>query len=524
MVNKKTSVIAPQGQKAMNYQNSMNDSNFAKGDGKVYKLDLKKWGVFNDGTHPEQTTKGINTALKWAKTKGYTTFYVPAGTYLISKGKSDSDPNSRINLVSNMTFLLDQRVVIQKETNGFEIYSTLYLDSQTENVTIRGGTLLGDRETHDYSRKEKNIDGTHEWGDGIYSEGARNITIDQVKIEKFTGDGIEIGGTAIYGDYITEKDLELGSIDNQGKPISQKGKIRSNNYHVENFNNVIYKNPHYRNVMMWLPKGVNGNYDIFFYRKDGSFIKADRNQHFNSTWGFSRIPDDADYFRVVFNSKTVKNIEVNRMTVAITENMTIKNCDIGYNRRQGITVGASENIKIINNKIHHIKGTSPQSGIDIEPGFYPAINTLIKSNKFLNNKIHIVLAYGGNTTITDNYFGPNISGGLGLSVNPNYYGTTVDNNKFDHTNFITWGNTKFLNNKLTFSLAKFEGGENVIVDGVDGTDSNLEFTQTDKDGIIVSNVMLTSSKGNKNTCGITVSGKPLHLTNITLLKECKSIR
>jgi hypothetical protein len=369
-------------QKSMAPPNPSEETDSIKNDKKVYKLELKKWEISDNGTHPKETTKGINDALKWAQNKGYTTVYVPAGTYLVSKGKSVSDQNARINMVSNMTLLLDKKAVVQKETNGFEIYSTVYLDSGIENVTIQGGTLRGDKKTHNYSQKGMDTDGTHEWGDGIYSAGARNIVIDSVKIEKFTGDGIEISGTNIYGDYITEKDLELGGINDTGEPIFQEGKIRSNNYNVENFSNPIYKNPHYRNMMMWIPKEVKGNYDIFFYRKDGSFIKADMDQHFNSTWGYSNIPDDADFFRVVFNSNTIKDVEVNRMTVAITKNMTIKNCDIGYNRRQGITVGASDDIKIINNKIHHTNGTAPESGIDIEPGFYPAINTLIKGNQF----------------------------------------------------------------------------------------------------------------------------------------------
>ncbi|MFJ7728141.1 right-handed parallel beta-helix repeat-containing protein [Neobacillus sp. NPDC097160] len=482
----------------------------------TYILELTKWGIFNDGTHPKETTKGINNALKWAQDKGYTTFYIPAGTYLVSKGKSDDDPNARINMVSNMTFLLDEKTVIQKETNGFEIYSTLILDSEAENVTIKGGTLRGDRETHDFSQKGEYTGGTHEWGNGINTAGARNIVIDGVKIEKFTGDGIEIGGSTIYGDYITEKDLELGGINDKGEPILQKGKIRSNNHKVENFSNPVYKNPHYRNVMMWLPKQVEGNYDLYFYRKDGSFIKADKNQHFNSTWGYSEIPDDADYFRVVFNSNSTKDVEVNRMTVAVTKNMTIKNCDIGYNRRQGITVGASDDIKIINNKIHHTKGTAPESGIDIEPGFYPAINTLIKGNQFLNNKIHMVFSYGGKATVEGNYFGPNVVNGVGFSINPSYSGAIVDNNKFDHTGFVTWGNTKFLNNKLISSSASFEGGSKVTVDEVDGIDSNLSFSQTHNNGVKVSNVNLKSSGKQKEKGGIAVYGKSIYMTNIVL--------
>ncbi|MED1201809.1 right-handed parallel beta-helix repeat-containing protein [Heyndrickxia acidicola] len=481
-------------------------------DGPVYTLDLKRFGVYNDGTHADSTTNGINAALRWAQANGYKTLQIPDGTYLISKGIKEADPDARINMVSNMTLLLSDKTVLQKETNGFEIYSVIYLGPDVTNAVIKGGTLRGDRDTHDYSQKGPGLDGTHEWGDGIFTEGPQNVVIDGVKILNFTGDGIETGGAAIYGQYITSKDVETGGIDDNGNPIPQKGKVRSNNYNVENFSNPIYQNAHYRNLMMWLPNGVTGYYDLFYYRKDGSFIKAEKNQHFNSTWGYSHIPQDADYFRVVFNANSTKNVNVNRMSVAVTENMTIQNCDIGFNRRQGITVGATDNLQIINNRIHDISGTDPQSGIDIEPGFYPAIHTLIKGNQFNNNVIQMVLSYGGDATVTDNYFGP----GGQFSVNPSYIGALVQNNTFDHTDVDAFGNTQFLQNKLISSSAKFEGGLNVTVDGIDGTDSSVGFTQTVKNGIQASNLSFKSSSNSTSTGGISVDGMPITLTNITL--------
>ncbi|MBS4197599.1 right-handed parallel beta-helix repeat-containing protein [Lederbergia citri] len=482
----------------------------------VYSLELKKWRISNDGTHPKETTKGLNDAIKWAQKEGYTTFYVPPGTYLICKGKEEDDTEARINLVSNMTFLLDEKAIIQKESNGFEIYSTLFLDSEVENVRIKGGTIRGDRETHDYSQKGEHTGGSHEWGNGIDTAGAQNIEINGVKIEKFTGDGIEIGGTTIYGNYITEEDIEIGGIDENGKLIPTKGKVRTKNNEIANFNNPIYKNPHYRNIMMWLPEGVDGNYDIFFYRKDHSLIRAERDLHFNSTWGYSEIPEDAVYFRAVFNSDSKNNIIVNRMTVAITKNITITNCEIGYNRRQGITVGASDGVNIVNNKIHNTNGTAPESGIDIEPGFYPAINTNIKGNQFLNNTIHMVFAYGGNALIEENYFGPNVKDGIGFSINPAYYGATVKNNTFDHTDFTTWGNTNYSNNTLLSSLAVFEGGTDVIVHGVEGIDSSISFNQTVNGGIKADNITLSSTNKSDINGGIYVYGKQIHLKDVTL--------
>jgi hypothetical protein len=128
----------------------------------------------------------------------------------------------------------------------------------------------------------------------------------------------------------------------------------------------------------------------------------------------------------------------------------------------------------------------------------------------------MVFAYGGNAAVEENYFGPTVLDGMGFSINPGYFGANVDNNKFDHTNFVTWGNTKFIDNKLISSSVSFEGGSKVIVDGVDGIDSNLGITQTDENGIKVSNVTLKSSKKQKTRGGIAVFGKPMYMTGITL--------
>ncbi len=49
-----------------------------------------------------------------------------------------------------------------------------------------------------------------------------------------------------------------------------------------------------------------------------------------------------------------------------TTNVTIRDNDIHHNRRQGVSIVGGHNIVVEGNKIHHIEGTSPEFGIDIE--------------------------------------------------------------------------------------------------------------------------------------------------------------
>ncbi|MDQ0975384.1 hypothetical protein QFZ31_005262 [Neobacillus niacini] len=482
----------------------------------VYELELKRWGVHNNGTHANETTKGINSALKWAKEKGFKTFKIPDGTYLIAKGTRQADPDARINLVSDMTFFLSDKAVLKKETNEFEIYSVLYLGTDVKNVTVKGGTYIGERDTHDYSKKGSETGGTHEWGTGIEIVGAENVVIDGVKLKKFTGDGIIVSGTTITGSTISETYLEAGGIDDKGNLIAAKGKIRTNSRKVTNFDNPEYNT--YRNIYFWLPKGIDqgSKVDVFYYRKDGSFIKREKQLSFYS--GESTIPNDADYFKAVFEAPSTKGVKVNRMTVDISKNITIKNSDIGFNRRQGISLVGSDGVKILNNHIHHTNGTAPQSGIDIEPGFYPGKNTVIKGNTFTDNKIQIVLAYGENARIENNRFEQSLKGTVGVHAHKGFRGELVlKNNTFNGTGLTLFSrNSEVINNQFTKGEVKLLG-KNIIFRNAKLLDASLSVGS--EEGQEVSNVTIQHNGIRPGV--LYIWNKQVHLKDVTIKAETK---
>ena len=49
----------------------------------LYIIPLEKFGIYNDDTNPTSTTEGINSALLYAKSKGYKRVKLPSGTYSI---------------------------------------------------------------------------------------------------------------------------------------------------------------------------------------------------------------------------------------------------------------------------------------------------------------------------------------------------------------------------------------------------------------------------------------------------------
>lgn len=171
-----------------------------------------------------------------------------------------------------------------------------------------------------------------------------------------------------------------------------------------------------------------------------------------------------------------------------TMDISVLNCNIFDCRRQGISITSGTNIKIINNEIHDIKGTNPQSAIDLE--IYQEDKTInyieIKNNKIykLNTNLAIIVDRGTyNVNIEEN----DIEGNIG--VNCVYERAIITNNEikngminvYENDNKIKYGNrvnyVEIYNNKIENSniilsrIKKANIYENYIKNGTIQLDS-----------------------------------------------------
>lgn len=470
----------------------------------VYVLIPEEWGIYNDGTHPVETTKGINDALKWAHENGKTTFKVPAGTYLIKKQdpKLFLDTSARINMVPDMTFELDDKAVIQKETNGFTGYQTLHVGYGANNVTIKGGTYKGDKDTHDYSAK-----GTHEGGYGILIEGAVNVTIDGVKAVNFTGDGLCIGGKGTMIQDLYENSFVSGSIDDKGNFIADPSKIRLKA--PLNFNNAIFKTE--REFELSNQQKLPGTFDIFFYKQDGTYLSSLKGQKIRQ---IMQIPEGAVSFYLVFNQASSAGSYVEYWQRAVAKEVTVQNSEFAFNRRQGITVGGGDRVTIINNKLHDMKGAAPQSGIDVEAGFsengHRNSNITIQNNQFYNNASYDVILYDGHdATVQGNHLAS--KGAIGLAVSPPFTSALIKDNHFDGTSIYAYHDVKFEGNQMNDSFTFMEG-PNIQLDGMTFTNSKFGITSKQPFGVTASNITMNNVKSGE----LSLWGSPIRLSNIVL--------
>lgn len=101
----------------------------------------------------------------------------PQGRYLINVRKS-------LRLPSNIVFNMHKDTILKAIPTHRKHYNLLAINN-VENIKIVGGRIVGERNEH--------LGNGGEWGHGIALRGAKNITIENVVVKDFWGDGLYIG-------------------------------------------------------------------------------------------------------------------------------------------------------------------------------------------------------------------------------------------------------------------------------------------------------------------------------------------
>jgi len=141
-------------------------------------VNVKDKGAKGDGKRND--TASIQKAIEEVAGTGGTV-YVPKGTYMVrGTGKN------RLHLLSKMALKLADGAVLKVIPNGAKSYSALKV-ADAKDVTVTGGTLLGDRSEHK--------GGAGEWGMGIFiGPNAARIFVIGVTAKEMWGDGFYVGG------------------------------------------------------------------------------------------------------------------------------------------------------------------------------------------------------------------------------------------------------------------------------------------------------------------------------------------
>ena len=221
---------------------------------------------------------------------------------------------------------------ISLEGNDYKTYQIIDIKKK-EDVTIKGGSIVGDVGKHTY------IDGTtSEWGMGVNIDESCNVSVVGVRITKCTGDGIYITGgneqaicmynhaprNVLIKNVICDDNRRQGlsiihvdgleiiksSFINTGKTeYTGPGSGIDFEPNVDNGRNMSIRNVSINKCQLYGNKGKQqGGYNAFYDGTRSSF----ENITIKDTYygGMCYIPGDMDFDHCEFESVTVRNSEM----------------------------------------------------------------------------------------------------------------------------------------------------------------------------------------------------------------------
>ena len=198
------------------------------------EINVKMFGAKGDGVTDD--TQSFINALNYCKENNIKKMFVDEGLYLIdSVGEPTNDVNVRYGKIlihSGFTFEMHKKATLLVKPNNSPAYSCLTVVG-SDNVKIKGGTIIGDRNTHPGS--------IGEWGYGISIHHSKNITIEDVEIKDCWGDCIDLRSASkwvtpneIENENITIKNCLLTGSRRQGISIESGINVLIDNCIIKN--------------------------------------------------------------------------------------------------------------------------------------------------------------------------------------------------------------------------------------------------------------------------------------------------
>ena len=502
---------------------TVNDPSYVEGGGDdtLYVPDIASYGISKDGTNSEATTNGLNRLFVDLNKNKKTNVQLPTGTYAIN-------PDISLTPKSNLTLDLNNSK-LKIDTNGKNGSTMIYL-KEVENLTLKNGTIEGDRYDHDYATYNENTT-SHEFNVGLkLDQGARNINIDNVKFTKITGYGLAVfQGTQYCNTALDKTIMESGDYNDSGNKVADATKIR-----YPQVVNITEHATHgylqvgtllkYQNYVFNSTRTVT----VRMFDASGSLLSKVTSKMYRPI----AVPSNATTARLTFHQSDPKDyLDGDMYTLDVfhmkpPRDCNITNCTFDDNRCLGIAICGGWNIKIEGNTFKNTsKPTSdtsspnyqhgkPGYGIDIEDGWESTQDLTIHNNVFTNNGYgDIVSLAGDNTVITHNQFSGRvamysrntnyvvqnntITNGIAMWETEKDYGFKVDHNTYTDTtikakcykpydaDYYTFTNETITNCEMQLDTSITLKNSTINLDGTTGsrfTGSYDTCTITDFDG------------------------------------------
>lgn len=398
--------------------------------GSSYTIELSRWGITQGIPTKPYTTNhyniakanitGINNALDYAYTNGYSRVVLPRGQYAICYPNPIlTKPNMMIDFnFSTLKVIYDSvnRSPFDISTNPVYKFGGSSISCTTEYTDIVNLKLIGDRIERSWIEPDEvNM----EFTTGIsFGSGANFCSVRNCNISYFMGDAISTG-FAPYS-HFSVGTFEFGSLSTKGSPISgnTSKSLRSVGY--------ISLPSDIKGLCMiglgYAPATSipNGQYNIYFYDANNVFLSYKTDIR---TRDYVPVPRNAVKAKITFEGDGTVDAGTTAsqnppywailVKNGIGDHLTIENCELHRNHRGAMTVGI--NNVLVRRNYFHDTGQSSAYDIDGIPNFPDgtryAINTEDNSGhncRFIENvfdNIRLAIAIRGEyNEITGNEF------------------------------------------------------------------------------------------------------------------------
>ena len=187
---------------------------------KEISINVKDFGAKGDGITDD--TNAIQDAIYYVEMVGGGTVLIPNGTYMILAHVDGYIGNylrdqGGIAMKDNVHLKLSKGASLKAITNGMPQYQIIRAYKK-KNITIEGGTIIGERTSHTGT--------TGEWGYGISLQGGESLTIKDLTVKDCWGDGINLQFVADTIDIPTNVLISgVTSTNNRRQGMSVEGVI-----------------------------------------------------------------------------------------------------------------------------------------------------------------------------------------------------------------------------------------------------------------------------------------------------------
>lgn len=352
----------------------------------IYHCNDRQFGIYNNGTNAESTTKGIQSALNYASEQGYKMIKFNEGDYLI-------DPEScPIVIPSGIKIDFNNSIIRPVKDNTHVTASKAYVifslvdveDVEFANAKVYADNYYGG--TY-HLEQERSFD----------IIGGKNITVKNCEFSYSAGFNFCLAySIATVDGKDTRRAFKLTNVEQGG--ITDTGENDATDTSTSHFRSIDFislgnmKN----NFGLGNMQGYQGYlymssrlYNIYFYDADKNFISC---QKWCVQYQTYYLPENAVYAKIMFfQASAPTSAEADFGGIAHLysarnpQNVKIQNCIFKENVSTAISPQGGKNVLIENCYFENNGSIDPSSTIDWEDGRIHIQGHIVKHNEFKTN-------------------------------------------------------------------------------------------------------------------------------------------